>query len=163
MTKSGTASKKLTPKRVAISSVLACALMAVLLLAISSLISRELLPLSSGRIITRVRNERGKGHCCADKCRSDNGVYFYCRCDSGAGEYKRLSNTLSTFVCCAWKYYRLYFHSAKDKKEKKVNTKGNQARSLHKQKLITNILRLYVGVHAIWSVAVLKIHVFGAA
>ena len=50
MTKSGTASKKLTPKRVAISSVLACALMAALLLAISSLISRELLPLSYERV-----------------------------------------------------------------------------------------------------------------
>ena len=49
MTKSGVASKKLTPKRVVLSSALACALMAALLLAISALISRELLPLSYAR------------------------------------------------------------------------------------------------------------------
>lgn len=49
MTKSGVSSKKLTPKGVALSSVLACALMAALLLAISALISRELLPLSYAR------------------------------------------------------------------------------------------------------------------
>lgn len=49
MTKSGASSKKLTPKRVVLSSALACALMAALLLAISALISRELLPLSYTR------------------------------------------------------------------------------------------------------------------
>ena len=49
MTKSGAASKKLTPKRVVLSIVSACLLMVVLLLAISELISRELLPLSYGR------------------------------------------------------------------------------------------------------------------
>ncbi|MCM1148653.1 MAG: hypothetical protein NC319_01000 [Butyricicoccus sp.] len=49
MTKSGVSSKKLTPKRVALSSAFACALMAALLLAISALISRELLPLSYAR------------------------------------------------------------------------------------------------------------------
>lgn len=54
MTKSGASSKKMTPKRVALSSVLACMLMAALLLAISALISRELLPLSYGRPYTCV-------------------------------------------------------------------------------------------------------------
>lgn len=49
MTKSGTASKKMTPKRVALSSASACLLTAALLLAISEMISRELLPLSYGR------------------------------------------------------------------------------------------------------------------
>lgn len=49
MTKSGAASKKLTPKRVALSSALACALMLGMLLAVSALISRELLPLSHER------------------------------------------------------------------------------------------------------------------
>lgn len=49
MSKSGTASKKMTPKRVALSSAAACLLMTALLLAVSAMISRELLPLSYGR------------------------------------------------------------------------------------------------------------------
>lgn len=50
MTKSGTASKRLTPKRIALSTASACLLMAALLLAISAMISRELLSLSYGRV-----------------------------------------------------------------------------------------------------------------
>lgn len=50
MTKSGTASKKLTPKRVAMSAALACIFTAAMLLAVSTLISHELLPLSYERI-----------------------------------------------------------------------------------------------------------------
>lgn len=50
MAKSGTASKKLTPKRVALSAVLACLLTAAMLLAVSALISRELLPMSHERV-----------------------------------------------------------------------------------------------------------------
>ena len=49
MSKSGAASKKLTPKRVALSTASACLLMAALLLAISTMISHEMLPISYGR------------------------------------------------------------------------------------------------------------------
>lgn len=54
MSKSGAASKKLTPKRIVLSAASACVLMASLLLVISAMISRELLPLSYGRVYTCV-------------------------------------------------------------------------------------------------------------
>lgn len=78
MTKSGTVSKRLTPKRVLLSSASACLLMAALLLAISALINRELLPLSYGRV-----------YACA--CMFSGSALGSLLLTSGAGEGKAIA------------------------------------------------------------------------